>query len=105
VTAMVATALTLVALAGTAVVLSPEPARQAVTLSVFGLLLSVLFVLLGAPDVALSQLAVGSAALPLMVLLTVDKIHRGHPTATEPADRADRRAQDDRRDQDARDDR
>ncbi|HEY9476039.1 MAG TPA: DUF4040 domain-containing protein [Mycobacteriales bacterium] len=90
-TALVATALTLVALAGTAVVLTAEPGRQAVTLSVFGLLLSVLFVLLGAPDVALSQLAVGSAALPLMVLLTVDKIRRGHPGApTRPGDPGDR---------------
>lgn len=78
-TALIAVALTLVALAGTAVVLTGEPARQAVTVSVFGLLLSVLFVLLGAPDVALSQLAVGSAALPLMVLLTVRRIRRGHP--------------------------
>lgn len=75
-TAMIAVALTLVALAGTAVVLTGEPARQAVTVSVFGLLLSVLFVLLGAPDVALSQLAVGSAVLPLMVLLTVHKLRR-----------------------------
>jgi uncharacterized MnhB-related membrane protein len=73
---LIVIALTLVAAVGTAVVFTGEPARQAVTLSVFGLTLTVLFVVLQAPDVALSQLAVGSAVVPLMVLLTVRKIRR-----------------------------
>jgi uncharacterized MnhB-related membrane protein len=38
---------------------------------VYGVLLSVLFLALAAPDVALSQVAVGSAVVPLMVLLAV----------------------------------
>ncbi len=67
-------ALVLVALAGTAVAVSWEPSRQAVTLSVYGLLLCVLFFLLDAPDVALSQLAVGTAVVPLMVLLAVRRM-------------------------------
>ena len=41
------------------------------TLSVFGLLLSVLFLTLSAPDVALSQIGVGTAIVPLMVMLAV----------------------------------
>jgi energy-converting hydrogenase B subunit D len=69
--AVVCLALLLVAAGGLAVVATTEPARQAVTLSVYGLLLAVLFMALQAPDVALSQLAVGSAVVPLMVLLTV----------------------------------
>jgi energy-converting hydrogenase B subunit D len=69
-------ALTLVLAAGTAVVLTAEPGRQAVALSVFGLLLAVLFVVLQAPDVALAQLAVGSAVVPLMVLLALRRIRR-----------------------------
>jgi uncharacterized MnhB-related membrane protein len=73
---LIVIALTLVAAVGTAVVFTGEPARQAVTLSVFGLTLTVLFVVLQAPDVALSQLAVGSAVVPLMVLLTVRKIRK-----------------------------
>jgi uncharacterized MnhB-related membrane protein len=73
---LIVIALTLVAAVATAVVFTGEPARQAVTLSVFGLTLTVLFVVLQAPDVALSQLAVGSAVVPLMVLLTVRKIRR-----------------------------
>jgi uncharacterized MnhB-related membrane protein len=71
VTALVAVALTLVLAGGVAVVLTDDPRRQAVTLSVQGLLLTVLFALLAAPDVALSQLAVGAALVPLMVVLTV----------------------------------
>jgi energy-converting hydrogenase B subunit D len=65
---------TLVGVGGTAVVFSDAPANQAVTLSVFGLLLSVLFMALQAPDVALSQLAVGSAVVPLMVMLSIRKL-------------------------------
>jgi uncharacterized MnhB-related membrane protein len=71
VTALVLVMLALVAVAGTVVTWTADPIRQAVTLSVHGVLLSVLFLALAAPDVALSQLAVGSAVVPLMVLLTV----------------------------------
>ena len=73
-TVVICCALTLVLLAAAAVVFTPEPARQAVTLSVFGLALTVLFLVLQAPDVALSQLAVGTAVVPLMVMLAISKI-------------------------------
>ncbi len=76
-TALLVVALLLVALAGTLVVLAPGPSRQAVTLSVFGLALTVLFVVLQAPDVALSQLGVGTVVVPLMIMLTVQKTRRG----------------------------
>jgi uncharacterized MnhB-related membrane protein len=76
-TVAVVVMLTLVGLAGTAVVLTDEPERQAVTLSVLGVLLSLLFFVLQAPDVALSQLAVGTAVVPLMVMLTIRKIRGG----------------------------
>jgi energy-converting hydrogenase B subunit D len=71
VTVLVAIALTVVALAGTAVVVAELPERQAVSLSVFGTALVVLFVILQAPDVALSELGVGTAIIPLMVMLTI----------------------------------
>jgi uncharacterized MnhB-related membrane protein len=61
----------LVAIGGTVVVFTRPPARQAITLSVYGVLLSVLFLVLAAPDVALSQVAIGSAVVPLMVMLAV----------------------------------
>jgi energy-converting hydrogenase B subunit D len=68
--------LAMVALGGWAVVVTHDPARQAVTLSVFGLLLTILFVTLQAPDVALSELAIGAAVVPLMMMLTVRKVRR-----------------------------
>ncbi|MDT7585589.1 MAG: hypothetical protein QOE32_3139, partial [Pseudonocardiales bacterium] len=52
------------------------PERQAVTLSVYGLMLTVLFFLLQAPDVALAQLAVGATVVPLMVMLALRTIGR-----------------------------
>lgn len=73
-TALQAVALALVAIGGTGVVLTREPARQALTASVFGLVLALLFFLFQAPDVAFSQLTVGSVALPLMILLALSKI-------------------------------
>ncbi|MFC0548596.1 Na(+)/H(+) antiporter subunit B [Kutzneria chonburiensis] len=73
-TPLLVVAFLLVAAGGTTVVLTREPSRQAVTLSVYGILLTLLFVLLQAPDVALSQVAVGSAVVPLMVLLAVRKV-------------------------------
>ncbi|HEY2204860.1 MAG TPA: hydrogenase subunit MbhD domain-containing protein [Pseudonocardia sp.] len=69
-------ALVLVALAGTAVVATAAPEGQAVTLSVYGLTLTLLFFLLQAPDVALAQLAVGAAVVPLMVMLALRTISR-----------------------------
>jgi energy-converting hydrogenase B subunit D len=77
VTALIGIALTLVLAGGVAVVFTDDPQHQAVTLSVYGLLMTVLFVLLAAPDVALSQVVVGTAIVPLMVMLTIRKT-RGH---------------------------
>jgi energy-converting hydrogenase B subunit D len=73
---LVYAALVLVAVGATIVVRTREPAAQAVVLGGYGLLLTLLFVLLQAPDVALSQLAVGTAVLPLMVLLAIRAIAR-----------------------------
>lgn len=72
--ALIVIALTLVLLGGIAVVFTDDPQRQAVTVSVYGLLMTVLFFLLAAPDVALSQVVVGTAIVPLMVMLAVRKI-------------------------------
>jgi energy-converting hydrogenase B subunit D len=69
-------ALVLVAAAGTLVVFTPDPGRQAVVLGVFGLWLTVAFVLFQAPDVALSELAVGTAIVPLLVMLTIRTVRR-----------------------------
>ncbi|MEU1116479.1 MULTISPECIES: DUF4040 domain-containing protein [unclassified Streptomyces] len=69
-------ALLLVAVAATVAVLTRDPVRQAVVLAMLGLLLALLFLLLHAPDVALSQLAVGAAVTPLLILLTARSLRR-----------------------------
>jgi energy-converting hydrogenase B subunit D len=74
---LIIVSLTLVAVAATAVVLTGDPERQAVTLAFFGLTLTLLFAALQAPDVALSQLGVGTAVVPLMVMLAIRTV-RGH---------------------------
>ena len=66
--------LVLVAVGGTAVVLTRDPLRQAIVAGVFGVLLGVLFFAFQAPDVALSQIVVGSVALPAMTVLTLAKL-------------------------------
>ncbi len=67
-------ALLLVAGVATSVVLTRDPLRQAMVASIYGLVLGILFFVLQAPDVALSQTAVGAVALPLMILLALAKI-------------------------------
>ncbi|MFE1296743.1 Na(+)/H(+) antiporter subunit B [Streptomyces sp. NPDC058731] len=74
--AVIVVALLLVAVAATAAVVIRDPARQSLVLSVLGVVLAVLFTVLQAPDVGLSQLAVGAAVTPLLLLLTVRKVRR-----------------------------
>jgi energy-converting hydrogenase B subunit D len=76
VTVLQAALLVLVALGGTAVVLVRDPLRQAIVAGILGLLLALLFFAFQAPDVALSQIVVGSVALPLMIVLTLAKLAR-----------------------------
>lgn len=83
-------ALLLVVASSTAAVLVRSPGRQALVLAVVGLTLAVLFTVLQAPDVALSQLAVGSVLTPLLLMLTVHKVHRRSrpgPSASRAKDR------------------
>lgn len=68
------TLLTLVGLGGTAVVMTNAPERQALTLALYGVLLGMLFLALQAPDVALSQIGIGTAVVPLMVMLAIRKV-------------------------------
>jgi energy-converting hydrogenase B subunit D len=68
------TLLVLVAAGATAVALSRVPVRQVLALSVYGLLLALLFLAFQAPDVTLSELTVGAVALPILLLLTLAKV-------------------------------
>jgi len=75
-TALVLVSVTLVGIAATIVVLTHRPENQAIMLSVFGLALTVMFEVLQAPDVALSQLGVGAVVVPLMIMLTYRRVRR-----------------------------
>jgi uncharacterized MnhB-related membrane protein len=48
-------------------------------LSAMGVILTLLFVVLGAPDDAQSEIVVGAIALPTLYLITIGKV-RGHVT-------------------------
>jgi energy-converting hydrogenase B subunit D len=45
-------------------------------LSSYGLMLALLFLVFQAPDVTLSELAIGAVALPLLLLLTLAKVRK-----------------------------
>jgi energy-converting hydrogenase B subunit D len=74
VTALHAVALLAVAFTATATVLVRDPPRQLVVAGFFGLTLAVLFLVFGAPDVALSQIGVATVAVPVMALLTLARM-------------------------------
>jgi len=65
------TILLLVAASATAVVLTRDVQRQIVVNGFYGILLVILFMLIAAPDVALSMLVVGTVGYPLVVLVAI----------------------------------
>jgi energy-converting hydrogenase B subunit D len=77
-------ALLLVGAGATAVVRTRNRVRQVLALSVYGILLAILFLAFQAPDVTLSELTVGAVALPIVLLLAISKVHK----RAEPADPA-----------------
>jgi energy-converting hydrogenase B subunit D len=70
------TILVLVAAGATAVVLIRRRVRQVLVLSVYGVMLAVLFLAFQAPDVTLSELTVGAVALPIVLLLAIAKTRK-----------------------------
>jgi uncharacterized MnhB-related membrane protein len=73
------TLLVLVAAGATAVDLIRAGIRQVLMLSIYGVLLAVLFLAFQAPDVTLSELVVGAVALPIILLLTLAKVRKREP--------------------------
>jgi energy-converting hydrogenase B subunit D len=66
-----ATIMTLVALGALTVALTSDLVRLVIVSSAYTLLLVVLFVVLQAPDVALSMLVVGTIGYPLVLLVAI----------------------------------
>ena len=71
--AVQAVTMVLVGMLALGTVLTREPLHQAIVYSLFGGALAVLFLVVQAPDVALSEIVVGSVAWPAMVLFTLAK--------------------------------
>lgn len=78
-TVLQAVALTLVAIAATAVVFVDDPLRQSMVASFLGLFLSALFLILQAPDVALSMIGVSAVIVPALVLLALARVREVVP--------------------------
>ena len=70
------TALVLVAAGALLVVRTRDRVRLVLVLSVYGMLLAILFFVFQAPDVTLSELTVGAIALPLILLLAIAKVRK-----------------------------
>lgn len=85
---LLAALLLLVAVAATLVVFTRDPGPQAVVLSAYGVLVGVLMIALQAPDVAMSELAVGAAIVPLLIVLTIGACRRAARTEESPEDRS-----------------
>jgi energy-converting hydrogenase B subunit D len=66
--------LIMIAVFGTAAVFMHSPVRQSIILSFYGMLLSIYFIALKAPEVALSEMVVGAVVIPLMILLALAKV-------------------------------
>ncbi len=72
-----AVVLALVALGAPAVVLTRDPLKMVVVNGLYGWTLVLLFVVFGAPDVALSMIVVGTVGYPLVVLVAVARTRKG----------------------------
>jgi uncharacterized MnhB-related membrane protein len=63
----------LVGLGATAVVLTRDPLKMAIVSGFYGWLLTLLFLVASAPDVALSMVVVGSIGYPVIILVAVTR--------------------------------
>jgi energy-converting hydrogenase B subunit D len=69
----------LVVACGALVVVLRNASGSVMALSAMGTVLSVLFVVLAAPDVAQSEVVVGAIALPVLYLIAIGKIRTDVP--------------------------
>ena len=79
--------LLLVAVSGWAVVRARDVTCQVIALSFYGIVMALVFYFFQAPDVALSQIAVGAVALPLMVMLAVSRMKYRTASKQQPGER------------------
>lgn len=80
---LVVLALLFAAAAGAGVVLSRDPMRLVLALAINGMALALLFMALRAPDVAYSEIAVNTVAVPLMFLALLVSLKTDRPPPQE----------------------
>ena len=68
---------TLVGVGATLVVLTRDLVKMAIVTGLYGWLLAVLFVVLSAPDVALSIVVVSAVGYPLILLVAITRSRNG----------------------------
>ena len=83
--ALLVVAYTVVMVLGVLVVLTRDPLRQTIVNGVFGLALALLFVVLQAPDVAISEVVVSAVAFPLVLLVTIYRVRSARAKREEEA--------------------
>lgn len=76
----------LVALGAPLVVLTRDPLRQALVNGIYGVTLVLLFVVLAAPDPALSMLVVSGIAYPLVILAAISRVRADRRRSEENPD-------------------
>lgn len=76
-----ATALALTAVGALAVVASRDTLKMILLNGLYSWTLTLLFVIFGAPDVALSMIIVGAVAYPVVVLIAIARARAGRPEA------------------------
>lgn len=71
---LIAFLLVMLAITGTGIALTRQPVRQVIALGANGLVLTLLFLALQAPDPAFAQIVVGTAAVPLLFLVVLSSM-------------------------------
>jgi energy-converting hydrogenase B subunit D len=86
VTALLIVLFVMTGVAGAGVALTRDPRKQVLALAANGLVLALLFLALQTPDVAYSELAVGTAAIPLLFLVVLAAIQTDRKPASQDQD-------------------
>ena len=87
-TLLITVTLILAALAGTGVVFARTPQRQVFAMGANGLVLSLLFMAMQAPDVAFAELIIGAVALPLLFFVVLARTRMDRSEGAAPAQRS-----------------
>ena len=79
----------LLVITSTGVVLTRTPRRQGLAMAANGCVLSVLFMALQAPDVAFSEIVIGTVALPLFFFTALSGLRTGSRAESDAAQSKD----------------